>query len=313
MTEQESDTFDELFSKYKGISDRHQSLYIFVVNGVIVEELIEKIKKMIGIIDTISNPSKKSYIKARLNNFVENLGHIEPESSIDGIYFISSSVNYVEFRKYWKETLMSFGCADLLYAYDNIFQLEWLKNLLVDRSYINILHFKNNNLRHYHLNLTKRRLHLDKTEKSMDVNKYIQENTNKNEICIIHGVSSFLKGLVETENLRILSGDKRDEELLDEYHKIVNKKNIKLLKVWMDKLVDPKDGKRLVVGKEIGEGIVNCTLKTIFCSPERKSKLLENFGKDNKIPELIVILQDNDETCKRFYVDFKGGLGITYY
>ena len=78
-------------------------------------------------------------------------------------------------------------------------------------------------------------------------------------------------------------------------------------------MIDPKEGKKIVFGKDIGENILTNSLKTIFCSPERKLKLLENFGKDNKIPELIVILRDDDYNSQKLYNDFKGAVGIKYY
>lgn len=309
----EVELFDEIFSKYKNITDKHQSLYIFVINGLQIEHLVERVTKMITMADTITNPVRKSYIKTRLNKFLENLTVVEPLTKINGIYFVGPSVSYVDFRSYWKETLNIFHCTDMFVMYDDSYRLDWLNNLLLDRSFIHILHFRNNNVKHFYLNLTKRKLHQEKTEKKMDVNEFIQEHI-KGDICLIHGISSFLKTLIETENIKLLSGDKRDEELLEEYEKILNRKNCKVLKIWMDKLVHPTESKRLVFGQEIGRGIENQMLKTIFCTPERKIKLIENFGTDNKMPELIIIKQlDDDENVRRFIVDFKGGLGITYF
>jgi hypothetical protein len=171
----------------------------------------------------------------------------------------------------------------------------------------------NNTLKHFHLNLTKKRVHLEKTEKSMNINKYINESC-ANNICIIHGISSLIKTIDLSENIVVLSGDNTDDVLIQVYKNIGNKKNIKLLKYWLDKIIDPKESHKLVFGKDIGSCIIDCSLKTIFCSLERKTKILENFGKEHKIPELIVILKDdNDFTCRQFFEDFKGGLGIKYY
>ena len=311
--DRELDIFNDTFGKYKSVTDRHQSLYIFVINGVTIENLIERVTKMVTMADTITNPVRKSYIKTRLNKFLENLTVVEPLTNVEGIYFVGSSTNFIELNRYWKDTLNMFQCSDMLVRYDDVYQLEWLNNLLLDRNYVHVLHFRNNNVRHYYLGLTKRKLHQDKTEKKMDVMEFIQENVGGN-ICMIHGVSSFLKGLTDTDNMKIFNGDKRDEELIEEYEKILNRKNCKILKIWMDKLTHPTEGRRLVFGQEIGKGIQDCLLKAVFCSPERKIKLMDNFSLDNKMPELIVIKQlDDDEYVRRFMVDFKGGLGITYF
>lgn len=305
--------FDSTFSKYKGISDRHQSLYIFVINNLVLEELIEKIKKMITIIDSGSNPSKKAYLKSKLNNFVENLIGIQHETKINGVYFVSNSVSYYEFRPFWRETLTSFKSDSLIVKYDDTYQLDWLKNLLLDRSYINILHLNNNNLKHVHMGLTKKRLFKDKNEKKIDTQLYIQENISKGEIVIIHGISSCLKGIVDTNVLKILSGHKKDEELLEVYEKIINDGNAQQLQWWLDRMLDPKEGKKLVFGKDIGTGITDGIIKTVFCSPERKIKLLEKYTNENINDKLIVVKSYGNDVGKRLSVEFKGAIGIRFY
>lgn len=313
LSADENEHFNTTFARYKGVTDRHQSLYIFVINGMVVEEFIERVKKMITIVDAGTNPSKKAYLKSKLNNFVENLLGIEPLATINGIYFVSNTVHYHDFRRFWKETLDSFGCDKVLIQYDDTYQLDWLNNLLLDRSYINILHIKSNTLKHVHLGLTKKRVFREKTEKNMDLTSYIQENVQKGETCLVHGVSSFLKGIQETETLKVFTIDKRDEELLNEYDKIINEKNSQLLRQWLDRMLDPKEGRKLVFGKDIGSGITDRMLKTIFCSPERKLKLIENYATDNTLPELIVVKTYGDDIGKRLVVEFKGAVGIKFY
>ena len=305
--------FDLTFAKYKGLEDRYESQYIFVINGMVVESLIDKVRKMIGIVDAGTNPAKKAYLKTKLNNFVENLLGIKPETKVECIYCVSNSVGYHEFRPYWKETLNSFGCDQLLVKYDNTYQLNWLKNLLLDRSYINVLHLNNNNLRHIHLGLTKKRIHRDKDEKKMDVVLYIQENIRPSEIIIIHGVSSFLKGLPETDKIKVLAGHKRDEELLEEYDKIINLANAEQLQWWLDRMLDPKEGKKLVFGKEIGTGVTDNMIKTIFCSPERSIKLLENYSNDNIQDKLVIVKSYGEDVGKRLIIEFKGAVGVKFY
>lgn len=305
--------FDSAFSKYKGLTDKHQSQYIFVINGLAVEDVIEKVKKMVIIVDAGSNPSKKALLKGKLNNFIENLIGIQPETKIEGIYFVSTSVGYHELRPFWKETLTSFKCDSLIVKYDDTYQLDWLKNLLLDRSYINILQLNNNNLKHVHLGFTKKRVFKEKDEKKMDVPLYIQENTNRGDVVIIHGVSSFLKCMQESDILRIFNGHKRDEELLEEYYKIINDGNAKQLQWWLDRILDPKEGKKLVFGKDIGIGITDGMIKTVFCSPERKAKLLENYANENISDKLIVIKSYGEDVGKRLVVEFKGAIGVKFY
>lgn len=305
--------FDQIFGRYKNDEDKYESLYIFVINGMIIEELIEKIKKMITIVDSISNPTKKTYLKGKLNNFIENLNGINPETKVECIYFVSNSVHYHEFRPYWKETLKNFKCDQLLVKYNDKYEINWLKNLLLDRSFINIFHLNNNNLKHIHLGLTKKRVFKEKEEKKLDMNQYVNENTRVGETVIIHGISSFMKGIVETSKLKVLSGHKRDDELLEEYDKIINEENSILLQWWLDRILDPKEGKKLAFGKDIGNGINDCMIKTIFCSPERSIKLLENYPDSNIQDKLIIVKSYGEDVGKRLLLEFKGAVGIKFY
>lgn len=311
--EAENSHFDSEFGKYKNLEDKYESQYIFVINGMVVEELIEKVRKMVVIVDAGSNPTKKTYLKAKLNNFIENLIGIKPETKVECIYFVSNSVAYHEFRPYWKETLNIFGCDNLLIKYDNFYPLGWLKNLLLDRSYINVLRLDGNNLRHFHLGSTKKKLFKDKDEKKLDLALYLQENIKSQELVLIHGVSSFTKGMIDTPKLKIFNGYKRDEELFEEYDKIINAANAEQLQWWLDRMLDPKEGKKLVFGKDIGIGITDNMIKTIFCSPERSIKLIENYVDENIQDRLIIVKSYGEDVGKRLITEFKGAVGVKFY
>lgn len=309
----EFEQFEAIFGKYKNIEDRHESLYIFVINGLVIEELVEKVKKILSIVDSCNNPVKKSYLKSRLNNFIENLAVVDAETIVNCIYMVSNSVSYHELRPYWKETLTNFKCDKFIVKYDNNYQLGWLKNLLLDRSYINALHLNNNVLKHIHLGFTKKRLFKEKDEKKMDINMYINENIKPNEIVIIYGVSSFLKNVQTTQKIKLLTGHKRDDELLEEYDKILNDENAVQLQWWLDRMNDPKEGKKIVFGKDIGNGITDGMIKTVFCSPERSIKLVKNYSNDNIEDKIVVIRSYGDDIGARLVNEFNGAIGIKFY
>lgn len=311
--EQQTTQFNSIFDKHKLENDRHQSLYIFVISNLRVETTIEKVKKIITIVDSGTNPSKKAYLKTKLNNFIDTLLGILPETIINKIFFVSKSVDQYDITDFWKETLQMFNCDQFIVKHDDTFQLEWLKGLLLDRTYVNVICLNNNNLKHFYLNHTKKTFFKEKEEKKMDLNVYVQENTNKGEITIIHGISSFLKGLKDTEHLKILNNYTKDEDILEEYDKILNIKNADQLQWWLDRLLDPKEGKKIAFGKDIGIGINECMIKLIFCSPERKKKLLENYPDNNLSDKLLVVKSFGNDVGLRLVTEFKGAVGIRFY
>ena len=324
LKKEENDSFSSLFNTYKGVTDKHKTLYIFIINSIVVEEVIEKVKRMIIIIDSGSNPSRNAYRKGRVNLLLNFLTGMKPESIVDGVFMLGEKLDKFSFNPYWKETLESFGCAKFIETHEDYFDIEWLRNLLLDRSYINVLHLKNNTLKHSHLSKTKKRCYQERTEKSMDVNAYIESdklavsgktfigiNTG---IYIIHGVSSFLRNVITSENIHLLNGDQRDDDILNLIERIENDKKCQQLKLWLDKMSDEKEGHKLVFGSEIKENIEGQMLQTIFVSPERSEKMLSNFP-DYELENKMVIIKSFDATDLGYQLatQWKGAIGIKYY
>lgn len=308
-----TDTFDDKFEKFKNLEGKYESMYIFVANNIIVELFIEKVKKMIGIIEEIQNSSKRNHLKTILSNFCNFLIQIQNGTHINGIFMVNNNINEIPFDKYWTETLNLFDCGELMINYGDKFNLVWLKNLLLDRTYIHVLHLKGNALKHIHLNTTKKRVQEEKEQKGMSVQTYINENIPKTELCIVHGISSLIKGIDENYRIKILNGHQKDSDIESEYEKLINSQNAILLQQWLDKILDPKDGQKLVFGKDISKCIELRTLKTMFCSPEMKKKIYEKIPSDNLNFEIIEVKSFGEDVGKRLRDEFKGGVGVKYY
>ena len=154
---EEYEKFDDIFRTFKNVKDKYESLYIFVANGLMIDDFVDKINKMVGIIDDISNTNKRGFLKTRLKTLLKHLEGFEAESNVNGIFLLGNCVNEFDHRPYWTSTLKEFKCDNLMVKYGETYQFDWLKNLLIDRSYVNVLHVKNNVLKHIHLNDTKKK------------------------------------------------------------------------------------------------------------------------------------------------------------
>jgi hypothetical protein len=325
-----NDDFNNLFSHYKSITDKHKSLYIFIINHVVVEDVIEKIKRMIVIIDSGTNSSKNTYRKNRISIFLNFLLGIKSESFVDGVFILGTTLDKFSLKQYWKDTIDFFDCAKIIETHNDYFDIKWLRNLLLDRTFVNILHIKNNTLKHTYLSQTKKKFILEKTEKSMDINLYISQHSQTNphlinphlinphltntEIYIVHGVSSFLRFVSETEKIHVLNGEQKDDTIIELIEHINNEKNTKLLKSWIDKMSDIKECHKLVFGSEIKINIENQMLQTIFASPERAEKILINFPNYDLENKIIIVksFQTND-VGYQLATHWKGAIGIKYY
>lgn len=308
--------FANSFNKFKQEEDRFESLYIFVIRGLSVEAVINEIKRMIGIVDEIANTVKKNYIKTRLSSFITFVEGAGLETTISGIYMVYKKVEEIPILPEWNETLTMFNCKNFVCEYGDKFKLDWLHDYLTDRSYLNVLQIQNNNIKHIYLNSTKRVVHSEHEEKKCDLNAFISSNIPRGEYCVVHGLSSFMKQLVETPLLKVLNGNKRDEEIFTEYEKMLNEKKAIELQKWLDIMSNPdsKEAKKLIFGKEIQEAINDNMLKTLFCVPRIKKLVLEKVASENLIFEIVEIRSyDPSDVGMRLKRDFDGKIGIKFY
>lgn len=307
--------FDTNFLPLKTKKDRYESLYIFVVHGITADQFNDKVCKMIGIVDKISNPSKKSYIKHRLHLMTSHIEGMNKDEMLNDIFFLSEDVKNFELTKQWKETLIHFQCDNFNVKYGNTFDLDWLRSFLLDMSYVDVIHVKNNDVKHYQLNSTKKRLHDEQTTKNLDLQNYIVSNIGEKQLCIVHGVSGLLKILSDSSNgyLKVYKFDRKDEDILDDIEKINNGINASQLEIWMGKFLDPKDGKKIVFGKDVSENIKNKMLETVFCSQDMATKIKEKVSSEYLVFNMIIVKTFGDDVGKRLINDFNGIIGIKFY
>lgn len=308
--------FVNTFDKFKQEEDRFESLYIFVIRNMTVEAITNEVKRMIGIADEMGNSVKKNYIKARLYSLVTFLEGAGLETVLSGIYMVYKKIEEIAIHPEWNETLDMFKCKNFVCEYGDKFKLDWLHDYLTDRSYLNVLQIQNNNIRHIYLNLTKRVVHSEQEEKKCDLNEFVSQHIPKGEYCVVHGVSSFIKQLKDSSHLRVLNGNKRDEEILEEFDKLINEKKSIELQRWLDSMSNPdsKDAKKLAFGKEITEAINDRMLKALFCTPRMKKQVIEKLQQDDLIFDIIEIKSyDSADVGMRLRKDFNGAIGIKFY
>lgn len=308
--------FNNLFQKYFQEEDRFESLYIFVINGQTVELAINDIRRMITIADEITNNVKKHHIKTRLNSFINFIEGEGLETILSGIYMVYRKIDMIALEPEWNETLNMFKCKKFVCEYGNKFKLDWLHNYLTDRSYLNVLHVQNNNIKHIYLNSTKRIVHSEREEKKCDFNEFVNQNIPKGEYCIVHGISSYIKQIAMSPFLKVLNGNLRDTEIFEEYEKMLNEKKMIELQRWLDLManVESKESKKLAFGKEITEAINDHMLQTLFCTPRIKAMVLEKINADDLIFNIVEIKSyDSNDVGMRLKKDFNGSIGIKFY
>jgi hypothetical protein len=269
---------------------------------------------MITIIDSMSDFLKKSYLKNRLHNFREYLKtNYKPESVVNGIFMVNDIVEFESLTPYHIFTLDMFSHNKISHQYGIEFPISWLKQLILDREYINVLKIKNNDITYTKMNSTKKINLYTHTIKSMDLNKIVLERIPKGESYLIHGVSGSLKNYTDKNAVSVNTCELTDESILKQMSNIKNIKYHRELTDVLDKLLDPKMENKIVFGKDIRSCIKDGLLKTLYCTEPVHKKIL-NIPEHLKNFEIKVIASmESGDMADKLEKDYSGAVGIKYY
>ena len=144
-----------------------------------------------------------------------------------------------------------------------------------------------------------------------NVNKLIIDKDVK---FLIHGSSTHLKQLHDSgyknkNCLGIILKELNLEEIIDTIDKSIYEENIKELENWLTKLLDPKEGHKLVFGNDIIESAEQGFIETIFCTPDN----IEKYSKIENIQLKVVKSYKNGDSIYNYSKNYNGVLGIKYY
>ena len=302
---------DTTFDSYIDLKDKYESLYIFVIYDFTKEQMEDKFTKIFKQLDGISDNKKKGFLKSRISAFKNTIDMI-PDNIINGVYLIGENIKSFEMKKYYLETLKMFKVDNCIFRFGKEFDIKWLKDLLLDRTYYNVLKIKNNDISITRLNSTKQLTISNETSKTPNLIEYINTKINKDIKFLIHGSSTHFKQLVDYKNkmcVGVVTKELNLEEQLDTIDKSIYEENIKELEVWLTKLLDPKEGHKLVFGNDVEEQAEQGFIETIYANVENKNK----YSKFDNLKIKFVKSFKNGDFVSNFNKSYNGVLGIKYY
>jgi hypothetical protein len=303
--------FTTTFSKYSVQTDKFESLYIFVIYKLNYDPLVNNITRILHSIESIPDNKKKYYLSTRIKNFIEYIKiNYEPESLINGIFLIDTNINYEPMDNYYIDTLEQFVYNNFSYKYGCEYPLDWLKDLVLDRKYINVIKVKNNDFTYSKLNSSKKFIVSCQTIKSMDLKQLITNQIPKTEPYIVHGVSVNLKNFTDKNAVHISTQELTDESILLIYKSIDIKKIHQELNQVLINMSDTKFYNRIVFGQEIKDAIKNNLLETLFCTEQIYNKIPQQFRNFNV---KIVSQLEKFDIGEKLQKEYSGAIGIKYY
>jgi len=300
--------FNNNFNEYVNIKDKYESLYIFVIYDFTKEEMEDKFVKIFKQLDGLSDPKKKGFLKSRIYDFKKYM-EVYKDNIINGIFLVGESIKYFELDKYYLETLKLFKVSKCNYVYDKYFDINWLRNLVLDRIYVLVIKIKNNDVSITKINSTKQLTIYNETIKSLNIVSFLETKLEKDTKFLIHGQVKQLENFKNKLCLGIVNKELNLEEQLEVIDKSTYEENINELEIWLTKLVDPKEGHKLVFGNDVLEQAEQGFIETIYCTLENQEK----YSKIENIKIKYVKSFKTGDFVFNYSKNYNGVLGIKYY
>ncbi len=305
------------FSQYKQYKDKFESLYIFVINNASIDEFNAKIEKIFKIMDNIPDSKKRGFLKSRIYEFQKNINEHKLEENVDGIFFVNDKVKTEKLLKEHREVLDFFSHPKISYSFGSNFDIVWLNHLITNKDYVNVFQVKNNDIKYYILNETKKKYIYQDTIKSMDVKTTVSKNIMKNkddkiDKYFLYGSSTHLKTYQDPYCFQFVNTPKEldDSEIINYFKMDKFKKNNDELQDIIDKITHPKYINKVVFGEDLISELNNSMIEKLY--------IIENHKDLEKFKELgsNLVFVKSFKTCDNidsFTKNYEGVMGLKYY
>lgn len=302
----------EEYNKFREIKDKFNSLYMIIARNITKDELLDFINNKLNNIKKVKDKYKRDYLVNRLYSFKEYLEDSDYNKSLNHVFFISNVIDEVIISKNSINILNDYNFPNIIIKSDNIFDIDYLNELLYDTIYKSVIEIKNDNLYHCHINKTKgskniKECKINKNYKIQDYLKDIREKT------LIHGVSIHLKNLKLNNHLvfrKRLDNTEIFNVFMKEEMKVYHKELKKCLSLYKRTDINHK----IVIGKDIVKAMKYNLLEKIYCIKEKEKILKDNFSKYLDNIKIIIIEEvEKGDIVSDFNNECKGIIGVKYY
>lgn len=307
------DLFDKTFDAYKDMRGKFDSNFTIVIYNYPTANVIEKLEHHLGLINLISDRFKRGFLYNRLNEFKNYINNRYSDGNITGIFLVGNGTYYIDISNDWQNAIDQFDVNPFILKHSAYFDIDFLRTLLTDVTYYNVITVLTNRFTHDFYNKSKRKFIHQDVAKAVNLIGYLKDIKGT---CLVHGTSGLLSNIQNSSQLEkhiIVTKLLHETEVGDVFEKRENDKNCVKLEYWLSKILHPELGKRLVFKRDIPLKIQNKQIETLFCSQELADKINKRVPPDLKNYKITIIKSYGDDIGKKLEKDYGGIIGITYY
>lgn len=311
--------FDQQFDIYRQTSETLETLFTILAYQLTPNQLCDLITDKLKLVKEMRPSKKKQVTCQRLNQFIDYLNDDERSEikEINSIFLISDTVIELPLQSDWIQVIQEYNIGPFIYKYGTSYEIDYLKLLLTDVSFKEVILVNNHEYSHIHLGLHKKKIHYHKTSKNFNLKEYVEQKVETK--CVIHGVAGILKGFKCESPLQhwVITHKLTDEEIFELYRKDAVEQIHEELKKYLSYMENTKLIHRLVFGKlDIQKKIAQKALQTLFCSPDKYQTLIKRLPAEyqtNHFKIYSVETLSPGDLGDRLKNDFSGLFGVTYY
>lgn len=312
------------FEDFREIHCRHDALYVIIAIDMMSHELTRMITGKRNVASNIRNVVKRDIVVSRMNNLLSHLAvqHYTKESkTISKVFFVSDVITEVDIPTEICEKLKEYNVSNFTYKYGEYFDIDCIQDLLSNFEFHNVIHVNENKISHIEMNTTKHKVIKIGDLTRMTIESFIKscntlDNNKKTSLwsgpalCIIHGISAYLKNLIVPANLVVHQTTLNSEQIMNELRKLHNMQTINEMNQTLRLMENEATMFKVVFGIEIQKHISEQSLEKLFCTQKIYDKIKTNIPKDLINFEIKVINDDYAHTLKTMY---QGAVGQLYF
>lgn len=288
--------------------------YTILTYNKSVSEIINKIKDDLDKVNKrVKDSFKRKIINERLYPLIKLL-----ESSYKGheilncIILAGNELHNFELTKDELNICKKWELKEFFITYDDKFKIGYLKNLLSEEKINLIFELNNENLKIIEMDNLKSRI--------ISKNK-IENQANFIELCnsqkpkMIHGSGSFIKK-IKKSNDNIHLKKLGNNEIIDIINKLEIESSQNILKMEvLDQITNPSFEDKFLFGKkEVGNGILDYTIKKLYITPSLWRQLKKNTPSEYlNFKVLEVDKLESGDIGDKFISDYSGIIALKYY
>jgi hypothetical protein len=304
--------------KYKDVSGKTDSMYIYVLYGCPQEKILDHIKKQLDHITRIQDSYKRNLFSSRYYLFRDLVEKSSESHQYNDVMFIGDQITIHPMTQGNKILLKKYDHEQISFVYDDHYKLDYLEDLLFNDKPYHIYRINNNKIDYLQMTRTKKIILQSKESKQFNVMDFINSTLPINARYAIYGISAKIKEHQDDRAYCVIRRSIKDNELMDLINTIDQEDHLIALDKDLLMIHDARQSHKIIFKDHILKKIKTGQLEKLYIDKNLHIKFLENTKKHSIDINFKIIIIDTGlksfvENREKIIDQYGGVIGVAYY